>query len=498
MEPRRVRRPGRAAARFGIELIFVCVAAALFVVLAAKAASAVSDEVGTEVLTLIAAAVGAAAAITADVAARLSSLPRLAWTGAALALYSLAVLPSTTITVEGAQAVTGLTAARLVAYVGVIVLLLLAVRSETDARPWFGWAIAAGATVLALAVGELVYLVPVQLLPATLPNLLSVVALAGWGWCAAVYVFSGLRWEQAPLWRIGLGIGVLAVAQIYRVLSGGPNNLGSRLPFATLRLYGLVVVVVAAAGILRTALAASRTGQQRQQEELRIAAMHLHRAEEAATDRDHELRNGLAGLAGAVALLSSDASDPAHTRLRAAVLGELNRLQGLVGATSWIDTESYDAGRVLDDIVTLRRAAGMDVELRVDDRPVARGSPDTLRQVTTNLLDNCARHAPGARVTVGVGLDGPLVVVTVADDGPGLAPGTEDAVLERGVRHPRTGGSGRGLHISRELLATESGTLHIEPVRPDRPGLVVVVTLPADAAAAFDADPTHAEGGTAR
>jgi signal transduction histidine kinase len=86
--------------------------------------------------------------------------------------------------------------------------------------------------------------------------------------------------------------------------------------------------------------------------------------------------------------------------------------------------------------------------------------------VLRNLLDNAARHAVH---TVGITVeahDG-TAEITVADDGPGIAPGDRDRVFDRFVRldedRSRTGGgTGLGLPIAREIVAAHGGTLTIE------------------------------------
>ena len=72
-----------------------------------------------------------------------------------------------------------------------------------------------------------------------------------------------------------------------------------------LRLLGVVVVLLALARLVARSLAARALGAVAQQEELRSRRVHLERAQELAAERDHELRNGLAGLAGITHLLSS-------------------------------------------------------------------------------------------------------------------------------------------------------------------------------------------------
>ena len=64
------------------------------------------------------------------------------------------------------------------------------------------------------------------------------------------------------------------------------------------------------------------------------------------------------------------------------------------------------------------------------------------------------------------------------DEGPGLPPGREQEVLERGTTAAATGGSGLGLHVSARLLREREGDLHVLPRQPHERGFAVRIELP--------------------
>jgi two-component system phosphate regulon sensor histidine kinase PhoR len=106
-------------------------------------------------------------------------------------------------------------------------------------------------------------------------------------------------------------------------------------------------------------------------------------------------------------------------------------------------------------------------------------------RVITNLTDNAVRFSPpGGVVTLtasgGSGDEADLVVVSVADDGPGIPPADLERIFERFYRsdRARTGsGSGLGLAIARHIVEGHGGTIRAEN-RPER-GTVFRFTLPA-------------------
>ncbi len=95
-----------------------------------------------------------------------------------------------------------------------------------------------------------------------------------------------------------------------------------------------------------------------------------------------------------------------------------------------------------------------------------------LAQITDILLDNAIKYAgPGAEISLGCTTEGPLSVLTVTDDGPGL--GTEELALATTrfwrsgrQREDGTTGTGLGLAIAEQLLAGRGGRLELGPAQP--------------------------------
>jgi two-component system sensor histidine kinase KdpD len=123
------------------------------------------------------------------------------------------------------------------------------------------------------------------------------------------------------------------------------------------------------------------------------------------------------------------------------------------------------------------------VEERLKDRQVAVDLPPDLplvpideilvEQVFINLLENAAKYTPtGTPIAVTASQAGPEVRVEVADRGPGVPPGAEEAVFRKFYRAAGApgavplGGAGLGLTISRGIITAHGGRMWVEP----RPG----------------------------
>jgi len=445
----------------------------------------IARESAVDVVTLVAAGVGAATAILAFVGSRLLGEARLAWLAAALVLYCAIVLPwSVASGTSPAERV-----ARLVAYATALVLLIFALRSPRSMGAWGGWVIMLGGGVLSLVA---LFLAPEGPVVDVLTGpIWTTVLVVGWVGAAVLGVVDAVRRQSGPRLRVGLGLVILAGSQLYR-LADSTRTPATDLVFPALRLVGLVVLLV---GLLQMVGRGVRRLQEEnflQQEELAVAAVYMERAAAHSAERNHELRNGLAGLAGITHLLSAESDGPDHERLRSAVLAELGRLHTILETTTDparlealaefeadpFPGEPYLVEPMLSGLVALQRARGREIELDVPTGLCARGDSAVVAQIVTNLLANCERHASGTPVTVRAFPEQDSVVIEVRDRGPGLPPGRADAVLSRGVRDPRAGGSGLGLHISRELAEGQGGSLTLRTV--DEPlGCAARVALPA-------------------
>ena len=130
----------------------------------------------------------------------------------------------------------------------------------------------------------------------------------------------------------------------------------------------------------------------------------------------------------------------------------------------------------LADTICALHGGRVRFRLDVPDHLAAAIDPHDLNELAGNLIDNAARHAAGA-VIVSAAADGRRAVLTVADDGPGIAPADRDRATTPGVRlDERAHGHGFGLAIARELAELYGGSLVLGDAAGG--GLLATVTLP--------------------
>ncbi|MFC6083438.1 sensor histidine kinase [Sphaerisporangium aureirubrum] len=193
-----------------------------------------------------------------------------------------------------------------------------------------------------------------------------------------------------------------------------------------------------------------------------------------ASTTSHELRTPLTGLRTRLeeAVLYPTEVDPRQTIREALLVTE--RLETIVDdllvlarlrAGDPTAQESVDLGALVRDEVAAQ-TGGPRIHIRAARDLVVQGNRIQLIRVVDNLLANARRHADG-RIEVTAERAGEYAVVTVTDDGAGVAPADRERVFERFVRlddgrRREPGGSGLGLAISRDIAHAHEGTLRIE------------------------------------
>lgn len=119
----------------------------------------------------------------------------------------------------------------------------------------------------------------------------------------------------------------------------------------------------------------------------------------------------------------------------------------------------------------------LSIDMSVPASDAVRVQREDLDEMLGNLLDNACKWA-GGHVVVESVRAGDQVVITVDDDGPGLAAEMRETVLLRGVRaDQKAAGSGLGLAIVRDLAELYGGSVTLSDAVTG--GLRVELRLPA-------------------
>jgi two-component system sensor histidine kinase PilS (NtrC family) len=222
-------------------------------------------------------------------------------------------------------------------------------------------------------------------------------------------------------------------------------------------------------------------------EDVRTAQARLRQEKLAAMGRvsvgiAHEIRNPLAAISQANALMLEDTLAPAQRRLASMVADNVERLRRIVDDVMEVAPGAGATPRVIDVAAHLSagtaewaRTAGMTLDgnsrLRVDlpTAPLpAVFDPEHLRRVLVNLLDNARRHssdAPGAMFLRLAVRDENTALLSVLSDSAPIPTEVERHLFEP-FFSTRSRGSGLGLYICRELCERYGASIEYRP----RPG----------------------------
>jgi two-component system sensor histidine kinase QseC len=181
------------------------------------------------------------------------------------------------------------------------------------------------------------------------------------------------------------------------------------------------------------------------------AQAQVARAATTEAERSHALDNAILGCDRATHLIE-----------QLLTLARVDTLDSSVATACRIKNIAAEA------IALLAPAAlekGVQLELLTEEEASVRGSPELLRVLLRNLLDNAIRHSPpGTVVQVNIGHEAGVTVLSVSDNGPGIPAEERDKVLERFYRPLGTqaSGSGLGLSIVKRIAEVHDAVLQME------------------------------------
>jgi signal transduction histidine kinase len=162
----------------------------------------------------------------------------------------------------------------------------------------------------------------------------------------------------------------------------------------------------------------------------------------------HELRTPLGAISGWVDLLRSDSLDKAqraralevierNTRIQAQLLNDLLDVSRMATGTMRVEPRPVELSKAVVAAVDVvrpdaeQKQIGVFVAIDPMEGPVA-GDPDRLQQIVWNLLSNAIKFTPsGGRIDVALTSDGDELMLSIRDDGNGIAPDLLPHVFER-------------------------------------------------------------------
>lgn len=310
---------------------------------------------------------------------------------------------------------------------------------------------------------------------------------AAWSWSTFVTGASTSRTSSALVVAAAGGLGIVLLINGLRLahwleVFGGLGCCGLTVAAAIVHLDPAsaaappvaLLAAVAAITFLYGVLVDRDLTEQRSLLELLESRRRMERDVAQVEDMLHDLRGGLLAIEAAIGTFDSELAGP--LRAEAARLRRLT----LTGARSIGPIELTDR---VSELVSARRAAGVDVRLETDEEATAWGEESELLAVVDNLVGNAERHGDPGPITVtitgGRNGDGPRLAVRNRGR---LPAGDPDAIFGRGMTtHPD--GQGLGLARARMLAEVNGAELRVEPAEAGHISFVLNLRSPSAVAA---------------
>ena len=203
-------------------------------------------------------------------------------------------------------------------------------------------------------------------------------------------------------------------------------------------------------------------------------------AEELVDALAHDLRTPLTPLRGRLDIIrrqaahagehgilrNVDAAGDAVHRLDTMIARLLDTAR-LAGGVFHLAPRPVDLAALARETANLLRAPGADLRVQAPAALWWTCDPERVCQALENLLGNALKHSPeGTPIVVSVERDGAWAVLTVRDEGRGVAPDLLPTLFERFARGHDSTGLGLGLYLARGIAEAHGGALTVD----SRPG----------------------------
>ncbi len=200
-------------------------------------------------------------------------------------------------------------------------------------------------------------------------------------------------------------------------------------------------------------------------------------------DVSHEVRNPIFAISGYLEALGGDQLEPTmRERYAQKGLTNLQRLNTLFAdlieiarleyRKDLIHPERFDLKELFEDIGEVARyqaeEKGLELQVRVTPEPMyVVGDRNRIRQVLTNLVENAIAYTDEGQIRCRYQRWGGKVRMEVRDTGKGIGKAHQERIFDRfyrvdPARSRKSGGSGLGLSIVKQILHAHGEGIHLE------------------------------------
>jgi len=139
--------------------------------------------------------------------------------------------------------------------------------------------------------------------------------------------------------------------------------------------------------------------------------------------------------------------------------------------------------RIVDEAVNQAESnhgvTGINIHKNIPDNLIVPGDESKLRRTIANLVNNAIDvlsnlKMPDAAVTISARVENANVILTVADNGPGIPPEIVGTLFEPFITRNKSNGTGLGLAIVKQYITAHGGTITVS----NNQGAIFTIVLP--------------------
>lgn len=187
----------------------------------------------------------------------------------------------------------------------------------------------------------------------------------------------------------------------------------------------------------------------------------VERARSRASDLAHGLKTPLTVISQLAVSMEPDAAEMALKQVDLIRQRADRQLQAArLGVERMVTTDVGElAGKLVQVLKSANRDRALDWRLAASGDTRVMADPADVAEAIGNIFDNASKWAR-ATIEIEVSRQGDSVVVSIADDGPGIPEGEHASMTRRGMRSTGAeGGSGLGLAITADIVEAYGATL---------------------------------------
>jgi two-component system, NtrC family, sensor histidine kinase HydH len=292
-------------------------------------------------------------------------------------------------------------------------------------------------------------------------------------------------------WRGGLGAALLSSMAVF-ARPGGPSVANSAATSIALVCLSLIIAFMDRVRRQRRPEATATSGFGCESVQTNLEGMkrveRLSALGQLSAGLAHEIRNPLASIAGAAAILQRNEDlTPKHAKCIDIITNECRRLNSLL--TNFLDFarppkphfQAINLDSVLDSVVSLANHGIRDKTVYCEKHippnlPRLEGDPEQLEQVLLNLMINAIEASSnGETVKISAEAEHGTVVIKVVDQGHGVPAANIDRLFDPFFT-TKEHGTGLGLPVAHQIMTQMGGALLAQ--RGAEKGMVFSVVLP--------------------